>query len=260
MVDYIAPNHEQVPKMLEGLRVFARRTSFRPQEQGSWMLSVLRATVLSFGFVYIHPLSDGNGRISRFLINDTLRRDLAVPHPLILPVSAIINSNARRRVEYDRTLELVSAALMESMAGRYRLDRDRRTRFDDGVISNLVVDSWEDPAPAWQYLNLTDHATYLGGIINESITEGITDEARYLQRFDRAREALDRLVETRDEDAIRIIRAITDNQSVSHRLRRDYPGVFVDEATEQSITQAVLKAFAENEPEAEPPHGQSDRG
>ena len=40
-----------------------------------------RAGIISFGFVYIHPMVDGNGRISRFLINDVLRRDGAVPTP-----------------------------------------------------------------------------------------------------------------------------------------------------------------------------------
>lgn len=33
------------------------------------------SAVASFGFVYIHPLADGNGRVHRFLINDVLRRD-----------------------------------------------------------------------------------------------------------------------------------------------------------------------------------------
>ena len=41
--------------------------------------SQARATLTSVGFVYLHPMTDGNGRISRFLINDILRRDGALP-------------------------------------------------------------------------------------------------------------------------------------------------------------------------------------
>jgi len=72
VVDYLAPHHDQVPAMLEGLRAFAQRTAPAPvsgdaarHEGRNWVPSVLRATVLSFGFVYIHPMADGNGAGSR---------------------------------------------------------------------------------------------------------------------------------------------------------------------------------------------------
>lgn len=67
VVHYVAPVAEDVPAMLDGLRVFLERT------QGQ--SPVMRSAVASFGFVYIHPLADGNGRVHRFLINDVLRRD-----------------------------------------------------------------------------------------------------------------------------------------------------------------------------------------
>ena len=50
---------------------------------------VIRAAVLSFGFVYIHPFEDGNGRISRYLIHDIYVRDGLTP-------ASFINSSARR--------------------------------------------------------------------------------------------------------------------------------------------------------------------
>ena len=78
-------------------------------------INLLRAAALSFGFVYLHPMSDGNGRISRFLINDTLRRDRAVPAPFILPVSATITSTLARRQSYDEVLELLQPTLLSLM-------------------------------------------------------------------------------------------------------------------------------------------------
>lgn len=57
VVHYVAPVAEDVPAMLEGLRVFLERT------QGQ--SPVMRSAVASFGFVYIHPLADGNGRVHR---------------------------------------------------------------------------------------------------------------------------------------------------------------------------------------------------
>src|SRR3546814_8578714 len=73
VVHYIAPHWDDVPELIAGLEQFSAKTA------GAKADSIARAAVLSFGFVYIHPLADGNGRISRFLINDTLRRDGAVP-------------------------------------------------------------------------------------------------------------------------------------------------------------------------------------
>ena len=83
--------------MLEGLAECDRLTVGRHP--------ILRAAVLSFGFVYVHPLTDGDGRISRFLINDVLRRDGVLPEPFVLPISAVIAGSMRH---YDRTLEFLS--------------------------------------------------------------------------------------------------------------------------------------------------------
>jgi Fic/DOC family len=75
LVHYIAPPFEEVSSILAGLQALLKRT------QG--LSSVARAALVSFGFVYLHPMIDGNGRISRFLINDILRRDGALPAPYI---------------------------------------------------------------------------------------------------------------------------------------------------------------------------------
>lgn len=94
VVHYVAPAAEDLPAMLEGLRVFLERT------QGQ--SPVMRSAVAAFGFVYVHPLADGNGRVHRFLINDVLRRDGVIPEPVILPVSAVITDDAGDRRGYDR--------------------------------------------------------------------------------------------------------------------------------------------------------------
>src|SRR3546814_3260222 len=91
--------------MLEGLREFLERT------QGQ--SPVMRSAVAAFGFVYIHPLADGNGRVHRFLVNDILRRDGAVPEPVILPVSAVIIDDYGESRNYDRALAEVSKHLTQ---------------------------------------------------------------------------------------------------------------------------------------------------
>ena len=49
---YVCPHWEWLPEMLEGLRRFLASTDSSQ--------SLIRAAVASFGFVFIHPLADGN--------------------------------------------------------------------------------------------------------------------------------------------------------------------------------------------------------
>lgn len=51
---------------------------------------VLLATVIAFGFVFIHPLEDGNGRIHRYLIHHELAQKDFTTKGLVFPVSAVM--------------------------------------------------------------------------------------------------------------------------------------------------------------------------
>jgi Fic/DOC family len=139
VVHYIAPHWNDIQALLSGLRDFASRTA-----GGA---ALVRAAVLSFGFVYIHPMSDCNGRISRLLINDVLRRDQAIPAPFILPVSATITSSVINRRGYDHVLELFSRPLMRKYRDAWRFGAEQLA--EDGVRFNLQFDACQDALPAW---------------------------------------------------------------------------------------------------------------
>ena len=233
VIDYLAPHHEKVPEMMEGLRAFELRT--RGQSP------LLRAAALSFGFVYIHPLGDGNGRLSRFLINDILRRDGFLPAPVILPVSAVISENAMRRAAYDTALEHLSRPLMTLMNDVCTFGATER--YDDGVASNLHVADWDRGLATWRYADLTFQSAYLVDVICHSIVHGLKDEALYLQRYESARDSLKDIIEGRDEDYAAIIRSLVTNKKVSNKLLKLYPSVFSDEGLSKRIERAVLKAF-----------------
>jgi Uncharacterized conserved protein len=51
---------------------------------------IIHATAIAYGFVFLHPFEDGNGRIHRFLIHNILALGKMVPHGLMFPVSAIM--------------------------------------------------------------------------------------------------------------------------------------------------------------------------
>ena len=129
VVHYVAPPPEDLADMLAGLQVFLDRT--RGQSP------VMRSAVAAFGFVYIHPLADGNGRVHRLLVNDVLRRDGVVQEPMILPVSSLIASDASERRAYDRILDVVSRPLMRTLSETYRF-AETATLYPDGIASNFV--------------------------------------------------------------------------------------------------------------------------
>lgn len=232
VVDYIAPHWDEVPGQLRALAESLNRT------RGS--ASILRAAVASFGFVYIHPMADGNGRISRFLVNDILRRDGAVPKPFILPISATITNSSAARVGYDSSLEVFSKPLMKRYVGEYSFGSTEI--YEDGVESNFHFKSYQEALFAWKYPNLTLHVEYLGNVIRQTIEEEMHNEALYIRNIHRARLALKQIVEAPDVTLDRIIDSVWQNKRLTNVIRKKYSKLDDDEKAE-SIVKAVLAAF-----------------
>ncbi|MCL6262067.1 Fic family protein [Craterilacuibacter sp. RT1T] len=235
VVDYIAPHWDDTVPMLGGLSAFMSRT------QGQ--ASLLRAAVASFGFVYVHPMADGNGRISRFLINDVLRRDGQVPAPIILPVSATITHSTRNRADYDRVLERFSRPLLQRYNQHYRFAESIEA--EDGVIFNFHFDAYEGARPAWAYPDLTAHVAYLAQVIDQTLSLEMRDEARFLQANERARQAIKQVLEAPDNDLDVIIRSVRENGNrISNKLIKRYPLLEQNPALAEHIVVAVIEAFS----------------
>jgi hypothetical protein len=234
VVHYIAPHWEAAPGMLSGLRECAVRTA------GASPL--VRAAVLSFGFVYIHPMSDGNGRISRFLVNDVLRRDGAVPEPFILPVSATITSSVINRRGYDQVLELFSRPLMRKFADAWKFGAEQVA--EDGVHFNLQFDAYDEALPAWRYPDMTDHVEYLAEVVRITIEHEMHKEAGYLRGLRLARERVKQVIEGPDGDIDRIIRSVRENGGkVSNKLLKEIPAL-ADDHLAAEVAAAIQAAFS----------------
>jgi hypothetical protein len=234
IVHYIAPPPEDLADMLAGLQIFLDRT--RGQSP------VMRSTVAAFGFVYIHPLADGNGRVHRFLINDVLRRDGVVQEPMILPVSSLIASDASERRAYDRILDTVSRPLMRTLIETYRFE-ETATAYPDGIASNFVFDGAESARHAWRFLDLTQHVVYMAEVVQRTVRENMLEESRYLRSHGRARVAIKEIVEMPDPQIDRLIRSVQSNRGeLSGALRRELP-VLDDPALWAAVVEAVHRSF-----------------
>ena len=237
VVHYVAPTAAEVGAMLEGLRVFLERTEGQS--------SVMRSAVAAFGFVYIHPLADGNGRVHRFLVNDILRRDGIIPEPMILPISAVIMDDAGERRSYDRVLDEVSRPLMLAVREHVEFELTQTT-YPDGVVSNFVFHAADQARPLWRYPDLGTHVIFLANIIARTLSEQMREESRYLRSHVRARAALKEVVEMPDHQADRLLRSIEQNSGqLSNVLAKEMP-ILTRPGIWAEIIDAVSQAFQED--------------
>jgi len=236
VVHYIAPPAEDLIPMLEGLITFLERT------QGQ--SSVMRSAVAAFGFVYIHPLADGNGRVHRLLINDILRRDGVVKAPMILPISSLITSTQAERHTYDRILDEISRPLMQSLSGLYEFVPNH-TVYEDGIRSNFVFHGNEYAHHTWRHPDLTKHVIYLAHVLDRTIREDMREESRYMRNHTQARSAIKDIVEMPDMQIDRIIRSAEANQNIlSNALKKEIP-ILEEPGVWNEILNAIEVAFKE---------------
>lgn len=167
-VDFVPPRPEDVRSLMEGLVALAERIRAQPDA----IDAVVGASAISFGFVFIHPFMDGNGRLHRYLIHESLSAAGFTPKGIILPVSAVILSNLDR---YKATLEAFSRRLRS------------RTSYDPAVPSVPAVGN--DPVH-FRYFNATEQASFLYEALERTVEHDLDAEISYLLGFDRANQAL----------------------------------------------------------------------
>jgi Fic/DOC family len=236
VVHYIAPTEAFVDPMLSALAQMEERTRGADP--------VVRAAAVAFAFVYLHPLVDGNGRIHRFLINHLLAADQAVPTNIVVPVSATIAGTARGRADYDQVLEVFSRPFMQAHAGDYRFGTQRTC--PDGVVTNFEFTATDEAQHAWRFIDLTEHARYLSGVLRQTVENEMAQEAQALGRNDAARVAIKQVLELPNDEADLIIRSLSQSAwTVSNKLRKALPEIFDEAGTHHALHAQILAGVRE---------------
>ena len=101
---HISARPEDLHDLISGLVAYDRLS--RVQDYPA----VLAAASLAFGFVYIHPFEDGNGRVHRYLIHHVLATRAFAPGEIVFPVSVAILADILR---YRDVLETLSRPLLD---------------------------------------------------------------------------------------------------------------------------------------------------
>src|SRR6266545_3740857 len=83
-VHYVCPKPDDLTDLMNGWMRMMENL------RGSNIDPICAAAAASFGFVFIHPFEDGNGRIHRFLVHQELASSGFTPSQLLFPVSAVM--------------------------------------------------------------------------------------------------------------------------------------------------------------------------
>ena len=195
--DHVSAKPEDLATLVDGLTAFDRQAAreFDP---------VLAAAILAFGFVYIHPFEDGNGRVHRYLIHHVLAERGFNPPGVTFPVSSAI---LRRIREYRSALEDYSRRLLPVIDWEPTADGNVR------VLN--------DTADFYRFFDATPHAEFLFGCVQQTIEHDLPDEAGFLRRYDAFRTGLNLVVDMPDRLADLLFRFLRQNNGTLSAPRPD---------------------------------------
>ena len=159
--DHISARWQDIASLIEGLITTDNRLSASDYDP------VLAATLIAFGFVFIHPFEDGNGRIHRYLIHHVLAEKGFAPKGIVFPISAVILEHID---EYRRTLEAYSKPRLD-------LIEWAPTRRGNLEVLNETID-------LYRYFDATQQAEFLYDCVRQTVEKTLPEEVNYLSRHD----------------------------------------------------------------------------
>lgn len=222
---YISPKPEDVPELMQGL-LEALNALLENKVH-----PIIVAAAIAFGFVFIHPFEDGNGRIHRFLIHYVLSQSGFTPDGMIFPVSAVMLKNLKA---YDNILEVFSKLLLNLIKS-----------YDLSTEGILKVN--QETKNFYQYVDYTAYAEYLFACIEETLNAYFKKELEFLVNYDKARMAMQEIVDMPNNLIDLFIRFVRQNNGMLGKNKRDqYFSKLTDEEIE-AMTKIVRLYLLQDE-------------
>ena len=222
MPDHISARWQDVAQLIQGLTAVNYKL-----EQNS-MDAVVAAAMVAFGFVFIHPFVDGNGRIHRYLIHHVLARKDFVSRGIIFPVSAVI---LERINEYRQVLEAYSLP---------RLDLINWKTTDDHSIEVT-----NDTLDLYRYFDATQQTEFLYSCIQQTVEKTIPQEVAYLKKYDRMKSYLDDRFEMPDKTVALLIRFMEQGEGILSESAKSKEFQYLKEEEIKAIEAAYHQVFSE---------------
>ncbi|MEX1001756.1 MAG: Fic family protein [Crocinitomicaceae bacterium] len=208
--DHISAKAKDLPSLMEGLletNSILQKSEYDP---------VLTAATIAFGFVFIHPFSDGNGRIHRYIIHHILTRMRYTKKGMIFPISAAI---LNRIDEYQTILESYSSPRIDLIEWEPTTDHN--------------VNILNDTIDLYRYYDLTKQVEFLYECIEETIEQIIPEELKYLEKHDQMTQHINTHVSLPDTKVDLLIKLLNQNNGKLSKGKRQKE---FEELTDEEIS------------------------
>ena len=188
---------------------------------------VLHAASIAFGFVYIHPLEDGNGRLHRYLIHHVLAERRFSPPGLVFPISSSMLKSIDR---YRAVLRNHSLPLMNF------IEWETTGKKNVKVLNNTF--------DLYSSLDCTEACEFLYSCIRETIEKDLPEELHYLKCHDRALADINKLVDIPDNMVKSLIIFVRQNNGMLPKKRRQREFSKLTDGEVKKIEHIIKRAFS----------------
>nr|WP_283773091.1 Fic family protein [Craterilacuibacter sp. RT1T] len=207
-VTYVPPSPDHVDDLMEAFNQFCNH----PPAQ---LDPLFVASIASFGFVFIHPFMDGNGRLSRFLFHHALCRSGRLAKGFLLPVSIAIKRN---EVDYLATLQTFSKPARDLWHVRQAGDND----FTFQPQTNADI---------YRYWDATPIVEFGLRMAKEALEHDLQKETQFLGGYDRVLRMINEQFDVRNTILPTLINGCYEQEGrISKRLRKKYEHLVQPEA------------------------------
>jgi len=194
--DHISARHQDLSSLIDGMIAFDRGPA-------QAMDAVIAAAILAFGFVYIHPFEDGNGRIHRYLIHHILAQRGFNPPGIVFPISAAILEHIE---QYRQTLESYSQRLLPL------IEWEPTDKYNVHVLN--------DTGDFYRFFDATPHAEFLYACVEKTIEHDLPNETTFLRRYDEFRSQVEAVLDMPERTIDLLFRFLHQNGGrMSNRAR-----------------------------------------
>lgn len=195
--DHISAKHEDLNDLLDGL-IETNKILVNDDFD-----AVLASTIIAFGFVFIHPFEDGNGRIHRYLIHHLLARKRFTNQGTIFPISASILDHL---TDYRLVLETYSKPLLEFIDWAETPSHDVR-------VLNHTKDFY-------RFFDATRQAEFLYDCVEDTVENIIPNEIKYLSNYDTFKRYIEENFDMPDKLIALLVRFLEQNNGrISNRAK-----------------------------------------
>jgi len=210
----------------------SRMLSANERMRGDGLDPVLQAAATAFGFVYVHPFQDGNGRVHRCLIHHVLTERGYTPPGLILPVSSVMLDQID---DYRETLQAHTVPLMDCIEWH-------PTEKHNVEVLNETDD-------LYRYYDCTEAAEFLYSCVRHAVERDLPDEIDYLRRNDEAKARISERIDMPDQLVQNLILFIRQNDGTLSKGKREkfFSALTDDEVQKfEEIVQDVFEGSVRN--------------